>query len=389
MSDSTHEQYRPQEASPPSQHLAWQPSFSEYQQSNNAEQLRLNQDNQQLMNAGVIGNLEIDFGKAPLLAQATADRQSGHVSNTPDLDTIDPSKLSQDAQFGGAAGNWFRYLGRAAWHFIDGMSQPGATDNMIFGSSVRAGHYYTENNVQSVLNDIGLLSQDAMHTVWNAPGAFEKMTPEQKSQMSAEATFNAFFFVGAKAPIAQETAEQMGLKYMSREQLNNLAIESSVPTMKNGERLAFSTESGIEVTKATGEELNSIWRKGWSVRGFEGEDHMGNSGILARNFPTIDDGVFKNGVFTSFKTVDLNAATYQIPEKLESRLQRYLDKLNDWGGQERPWGGVEVDPTKVKERVLQIGVPAGAMTEGQVKVFESFGRRAQSLGIKVKLTVIE
>jgi len=116
-------------------------------------------------------------------------------------------------------------------------------------------------------------------------------------------------------------------------------IESSVATMKNGERLAFSAESGIEVTKATGEELNSILRKGWSVRGFEGEDHMGNSGV--------NHGIFKDG---RFRTVDLNAATYQIPEKLESRLQRYLDKLNDWDGQRNPWAGMRITSNQVKEK---------------------------------------
>lgn len=323
------------------------------------------------------------------MAQEATDKHNGYVSKTPDLDAIDPSQLSPNAQFGGAVGNWFRYLGRAAWHNIERMMQPGATDHMIFGSAVNAKHYYAENDLQTVFNDISQLSQDAMHAAWNAPGAFEKMTPEQKSKASAEATFNGFFFMGAKAPIAEDAAEQMGLKYLNREQLSNLGIENAVATMKNGERMAFSTDSGIELTRATGDELDSIWRKGWSVRGFEGEGQMGNSGILARNFPIIDDGIFKDGVFTSMKTIDLTAPTYQNMEKLEKRLNTCLEKMAEWNGQEKYWGGRRIDADEVQQKVLQLGVPNGTMTPEQAAVFEQFGKRAKALGIYVNVTAIE
>jgi hypothetical protein len=57
-------------------------------------------------------------------------------------------------------------------------------------------------------------------------------------------------------------------------------------------RLVFSAESGIEVTEATGEELSSLWGKPWGLRGFEGENLMGRSDNLPRNFPQIDDALF-------------------------------------------------------------------------------------------------
>jgi hypothetical protein len=106
------------------------------------------------------------------------------------------------------------------------MAQPGATDHMIFGGAVNAKHYYAENNLQTLFNDISQLSQDAQHAIWNAPGAFEKMTPEQKSKVSAEATFNAFFFMGAKAPIAEEVVDQMGLRYLSNNGMQRLRCGS-------------------------------------------------------------------------------------------------------------------------------------------------------------------
>ncbi len=46
-------------------------------------------------------------------------------------------------------------------------------------------------------------------------------------------------------------------------------------------------------------------------------------------------------VFTSMKTLDLNAQTYQSMEKLEKRLESCLDKLDTWQGQKRPLGRQE------------------------------------------------
>jgi hypothetical protein len=301
MTDAPHEQYRPRETPQASQQLAWEPSASDYHSFGTSALDQRTQANNELIGRGVLTDLQFDFGNMPVLAQVEASKQPGYVSQTPDLDAIDPSQLSPDAQFGGAVGNWFRYLGRGIWHTAKDMSQPGATDDMIFGTAVRAKHYFTENDRTHITED----AQKALKH-------FAEMTPEERSKASAQLAL-AFFFIGSKTPMAAETSEQMGLKNMSPEQLVKLGIEHNVPMMFNGERLALN---GIEVTETTGDKLNSIWLKGWSVRGFEGEQQMGVSGILAKNFPRIDDAMFQDGVFTSMKTIDLNAATYQNMEKL-------------------------------------------------------------------------
>lgn len=158
---------------------------------------------------------------------------------------------------------------------------------------------------------------------------------------------------------------------------------------RGGNMIKFGPDSGIELTTATGNTTESIWTKGWSTRGFEAEGEMGNSGILSRNFPTVDDGIFKDGVFTSMKSIDLNAPTYQNMEKLERTLNRYLDKMSDWEGQKKPWGAIAIPPSEIQEKVLNLGIPTGSMTAEQAKVFEEVAKRAQELGVKVKLTVIE
>lgn len=332
------------------------------------------QANNELIGKGVLTDLQFDFATMPILAQAETSKQLDLKAKTPDLDAIDPSQLSLDAQFGGPVGNWFRYLGREVWRTIDGASQPGAADDLIFGTPVRAKHYFEKNDRAQVNEDV----QKALKH-------FAEMTPEERSKASAQLAL-AFFFVGHKTPMAAETAEQMGLKNMSQEQLTKLGIEHNVPMMFDGQRLALN---GVEITSATGDKLNSIWHKGWSVRGFEGEEHMGVSGILARNFPRIDDAMFKDGVFTSMKTIDLNASTYQNMEKLEKRLKSCMDKVETWNGQQRLWGGVAVSPHQINEKVLQIGIPNGSMTPEQALVFEKIGHEAQLRGIKLKVTTIE
>ncbi|MDR3616019.1 MAG: hypothetical protein P4L53_20850 [Candidatus Obscuribacterales bacterium] len=214
--------------------------------------------------------------------------------------------------------------------------------------------------------------------------------PQDQAQIGSQAAaMAAFFFVGSKVPIEAQAAKQLGLETMTQAELTKLGIESAIATVKNGERLVFSAESGIEVTKATGEELNSLWGKPWGLRGFEGENLMGRSDILPRNFPQIDDAVFKDGIFTDMKTVDLNAPTYQNMEALSRRLNRFVDKLNDWTGEEKLWGGRGISPLEIEQKVLQIGIPNGSMSSEQVAVFEQFGKRASALGIKVKVTAIE
>ena len=63
--------------------------------------------------------------------------------------------------------------------------------------------------------------------------------------------------------------------------------------------------------------------------------------------------------------------------------------MADWEGQAKPWGDVRIPSDRVREKVLQIGIPDGSMTEEQLRVFEKVGKMAQELGVKVKVTPIQ
>jgi hypothetical protein len=158
----------------------------------------------------------------------------------------------------------------------------------------------------------------------------------------------------------------------------------------SGKSLSFSEESGIEIVEAIGNNPDSIWKKGWSIRGFEGEGEMGSTGILSKNFPRIDDALYKDGTFPSMKTIDLSSQYYRDnPKEVFRKLDGYLDKIERWNGQEKPWGGHKIDPDEIEQKILQIGIPNGTITEEQKRAFEEVGKRAKSLGIKMKVTVIK
>ena len=88
---------------------------------------------------------------------------------------------------------------------------------------------------------------------------------------------------------------------------------------------------------------------------------------------------FWNGIATSWKSIDLRAATYQNPARLMSRLNSYLDKLDGFEGAE--WGGEEILPEQIKGKSLSVVIPKGSMTSTQRNVFNAARSRAQRLGL--------
>ncbi|KPL89280.1 hypothetical protein SE16_02050 [Ardenticatena maritima] len=79
---------------------------------------------------------------------------------------------------------------------------------------------------------------------------------------------------------------------------------------------------------------------------------MGRSRFLSPNFPVIDR--FENGVATSIKSLDLNAATYQNPTRLASTVMRYVRTLAQWEGQAEAWGQIQIAPSQINEIWKQI-----------------------------------
>jgi hypothetical protein len=119
------------------------------------------------------------------------------------------------------------------------------------------------------------------------------------------------------------------------------------------------------------EQASEAWTYGWARRG-QYFDQLLRDGSLPALFRTIDN--FTDGVATSIKSIDLNAAAYQDAARLTYRLNQYIDKLGEYEG--GILSNTEVSLSAISSRVLNLVVPKGAMTEVQSVAIEAARMRA-------------
>jgi hypothetical protein len=128
----------------------------------------------------------------------------------------------------------------------------------------------------------------------------------------------------------------------------------------------------VAAGEATAAEHASVaWTYGWARRG-QYFDQLLRDGSLPALFRTIDN--FTDGVATSIKSIDLNAATYQDAARLTYRLNKYIDELGDYEGGSLLTTAVE--SPDISDRVLNLVVPKGAMSEEQGTAIEAARARA-------------
>lgn len=125
------------------------------------------------------------------------------------------------------------------------------------------------------------------------------------------------------------------------------------------------------------------WKLGWAAWGRYFEERLGRT--LHPNFPTIDK--FPDGIATSIKSIDLNAATYQDPARLTYRLNDYINDLADFNGM--TWAGDEVKSSAITGRALSLAIPKGSMTAGQSEAIEAARTWAKTMDRSVDIIVTE
>jgi hypothetical protein len=113
------------------------------------------------------------------------------------------------------------------------------------------------------------------------------------------------------------------------------------------------------------------WKLGWAARGRYFEDQLGRT--LHPSFPTIDK--IPDGIATSIKSIDLNAATYQDDARLTYRLNKYVDDVVEFNGANL--ANDEVKLSDIAGRALHLAIPKGSMTEAQRRAIEAARRRAK------------
>jgi hypothetical protein len=108
-----------------------------------------------------------------------------------------------------------------------------------------------------------------------------------------------------------------------------------------------------------------VWKLGWGLRGKTINELFGDP-TFPSNYPVIDK--IPNGVATSVKSVDLNAATYQNEASLAYRLNKFVEDVREFDGAD--WGTKNIRDTDIDSRAVQVIVPSGSITKDQQLVFE-------------------
>lgn len=102
---------------------------------------------------------------------------------------------------------------------------------------------------------------------------------------------------------------------------------------------------------------------------------------LPDTFPVIDKWL--NGMATSIKSIDLNAATYQNAARLTYRLNQYIDNIAIYDG--GSLGTIKIESSEISGRELLLAIPKGSMTSIQRAAIEAARARAQAFDVDLNI----
>jgi filamentous hemagglutinin len=169
--------------------------------------------------------------------------------------------------------------------------------------------------------------------------------------------------------------------------LANLAESRAARESSNFSELAntearLAADAAARAAAPTTEAARSgVWRLDPFRRGQVIEENIGRN--VPSNFPVIDR--FQDGVVTSIKSIDLNAASYQNNSTLNRVLRGYIDKVAEFRGM--TWADFEVAPGAITGRALDLAVPHGGST-AQRNIINQVVQYGASRGVNVNIIVI-
>lgn len=123
---------------------------------------------------------------------------------------------------------------------------------------------------------------------------------------------------------------------------------------------------------------SGVWKLNPFLRGQRIEQALGHN--LPGNFPVIDK--FENGLATSIKSLDLDAATYQSGSTLTRTLNGYVDKVAGFQG--RTWAGVRIRSQDISGRALDLAIPHGG-SAAQRAIINQTVKYGASRGVSVNV----
>lgn len=153
------------------------------------------------------------------------------------------------------------------------------------------------------------------------------------------------------------------------------------------------TSNSLEL-KATLNISSDVWEKGFSTRGFELEDYATDffkRTDLGKNFPVADG--LSDRTLISTKSLDIAAQSYQNPNKLKKRLDKYAEALqgiekkyfNSQGIMD--WNGTTLSTSQYDKKALEIILPDVIITEDTLQVLNEFKSTWAEKGIDIWYSV--
>lgn len=142
--------------------------------------------------------------------------------------------------------------------------------------------------------------------------------------------------------------------------------------------------AGLAAGGATADEPSPVWQLGWAKRGQIINERFGDP-TFPSNYPVVDK--IPDGVATSVKSIDLNAATYQNDVSLGNRILQYIDDVRDFDGGR--WAGLYISASQITGRAVQLIVPKGSMTDAQRAVLDWIQKIAKQNNRPVDIIVTE
>jgi hypothetical protein len=146
----------------------------------------------------------------------------------------------------------------------------------------------------------------------------------------------------------------------------------------------LSGAKGPSAREPSAREPSPDWKLGWAKRGQNINETYGDP-TFPSNYPVIDK--IPDGIATSLKSIDLNAATYHKEQSLTYRIEKYVETVRDFNGAD--WGDKIVRSDDIAGRAVQLVVPQESVTEAQRLVIDKVRTRARQSNRPVDITITE
>lgn len=174
--------------------------------------------------------------------------------------------------------------------------------------------------------------------------------------------------------LADEKSIDLIVKYkMSFPFLTQFMPEIQITQMASS--YVWAGEDGIKKSEETETEETGIWNMSNMSRGKEIRKRQGAN--LPFNFPTI--AIFKNGTATSIKSLNIDEAYYKSSNNLKKQILLYINKLEEFEGNEST--AIKIEKWQIYKKELRLIIPETELSVNQQQTINECIQLARAKGI--------